>query len=73
MPVDNDVLSVSVCATSSFLADALSTPLFLLGEREGMDLAERYGVDTAYYLRDNRVIVSAGMEKRLRVHVNIEK
>ena len=73
MPVDNDVLSVTVCATSSFLADALSTPLFMLGKREGMDLAERYGVDVAYYLRDNRVIVSSGMEKRLRVQVNIEK
>jgi thiamine biosynthesis lipoprotein len=72
MPVDNDVLSVTVCAKSSFLADALTTPLFLLGECEGMNLAERYGVDTAYYLQDNRVIVSAALEKRLSVQVNIE-
>jgi len=65
MPVDNGVLSVTVCASSSFLADALTTPLFLLGEREGASLAGRYGVDAAFYLNDNRVILSAGMEKRL--------
>ena len=66
MPVDNDILSVTVCAKSSFLADALTTPMFLLGEREGMDLADRYGVDAAYYLRDDRIITNAGMKKRLR-------
>jgi thiamine biosynthesis lipoprotein len=65
MPADNNVLSVTVCAPSSFLADALTTPLFLLGEFEGMNLADRYGVDAAYYLQDNRVIISAGMKTRL--------
>ena len=65
MPSDNDVLSVTVCSSSSFLADALTTPLFLLGEREGMHLADRYGVDAAFYLRDNSVVINAGMEKRL--------
>ena len=68
MPADNGVLSATVCAPSSFLADALATPLFLLGEREGMALADRYGVGAAFYLRDNRVIVNADMKKRLRVH-----
>ena len=67
MPSDNGVLSVTVCAPSSFLADALTTPLFLLGECEGMNLGDRYGVDVAYYLRDNRVIINAGMKKRLCV------
>lgn len=67
VPVDNGVLSVTCCAPTSFLADALTTPLFLLGEREGMTLADRYGVDVAYYLQDNRAIISAGMKKRLCV------
>ena len=64
MPSDNNVLSVTVCSPSSFLADALTTPLFLLGESEGMDLADQYGVGAAYYLRDNRVVISAGMNKK---------
>ena len=70
MPVDNNVLAVTVCAPSSFLADALTTPLFILGEGEGMNLADRYGVDAAYYLQDNRVIISAGMMRRLCVQTN---
>ena len=65
MSADNDTLSVTVCTSSSFLADALSTPLFLLGECDGMGLAERYGAHAAYYLRDDRVIISAGMMERL--------
>lgn len=67
MPVENDVLSVAVCAPTSLLADALTTPLFLLGSKEGMTLAASYGVDVAYYLRDNRVVVSKGMYSKLSI------
>lgn len=65
MPAENDVLSVTVCAPDSLLADALTTPMFLLGPEAGMALAGRYGVEAAYYLRDNRVIISEGMRARL--------
>ena len=65
MPSDNGVLSVTVCAPSGFLADALTTPMFLLGEREGMKLADSYGADAAFYLSDNSVVISPGMANRI--------
>jgi len=65
MPAVSDVLSVTICAASGFLADALSTPLFLLGEHEGLTLADRYGVDAAYYLKDNRIVLNKGMNARI--------
>jgi thiamine biosynthesis lipoprotein len=68
MPYDSDILSVTVCSPSSFLADALATALFLLGEKKGMELAKQYGVDVAYYLRGNRVITNSGMIKRLHCY-----
>lgn len=67
MPVNNGVLSVTVCAPTSLLADALTTPMFLLGETEGMKLARRYGVDAAYFLQDNRIVMSEGMNSRLMI------
>ena len=72
MPADNDVLSVTVCAQTSFLADALTTPLFLLGGRKGIELADRYGVAAAYYLRDNKVIMNTGMKKRLHMQAGTD-
>jgi thiamine biosynthesis lipoprotein len=67
MPAENDVLSVSVCASTSLLADALTTPMFLLGPDEGMKLACRYGVDAAYYLRNNSVVINEGMQTKIRI------
>lgn len=67
MPAENDVLSVAVCAPTSLLADALTTPLFLLDSKEGMELAANYGVDVVYYLRDNRVVLSKGMYSKLSI------
>ena len=68
MPSDTNILSVTVCAPSSLLADALATSLFLLGEKKGMDLAKQYGVDVAYYLQDNCAITNIGMMKRLHCY-----
>ena len=60
-PVQNDVLSVTVQTRSSFLADALTTPLFILGEKAGMELAARCGAEVAYYLRGDEILYSRGM------------
>ena len=64
-PAKSEVLAVTVRATQSLLADALTTPLFLLGAQEGMALARRYGVEAAFYLTGRRVVVSEGMHLSL--------
>ena len=60
MPSGNGVLSVTVCAPTAFLADALSTPLFLLGPEKGVTLAEKYRVFAVYYMEDQRVLCCNG-------------
>lgn len=65
MPVQNRVLSVTVRTKDSFLADAVTTPLLILGEREGMELAERYGVEVVYYLKNNEIVYTRGTELML--------
>lgn len=61
-PVQNEVLSVTVQTKSSFLADALTTPLFILGEKAGMELAARCGAQVIYYLRGDEILYSRGMD-----------
>lgn len=44
LPVDNEVLSVTVFHTGCMQADALATAVLALGETEGLAFADRFGI-----------------------------
>ena len=46
---DNDVLSVTVIADDGTLADALSTACFIKGKDDGLELAQKAGVQAVIY------------------------
>jgi thiamine biosynthesis lipoprotein len=50
-PVTNGVASVTVLASTAMVADALATALMVLGPDDGLDFAERQGVDCLFLLR----------------------
>ena len=60
-PVDNDVASVTIICNNSCIADGLSTACLVLGVEEGKKLAEDYGAETVFILRDGTVIISDGL------------
>lgn len=61
-PVVNELISASIITKSSFLADALSTTLYVLGSEAGMALMESIdGVEAILLTADGRVITSAGV------------
>lgn len=51
--------SVSVIHRSAFIADILSTTLYVMGVREGLDWARAHGI-TAIFIDENGVIRTAG-------------
>ncbi len=51
-PADN-MLSVTVISSSSALADALSTTLFLMDVETGMEFIKAYDAEAIWYLEDN--------------------
>ena len=51
-PADN-MLSVTVISSSSALADALSTTLFLMDVETGMEFIKGYDAEAIWYLEDN--------------------
>lgn len=60
-PVQNDVVCVTVCAKKSLLADGLTTALFVLGAKEGMELARRFRVQAVYLERGGKISYTAGL------------
>ena len=57
-PVENEVLSATIISTHSMLADALSTSLYILGEKEGMELLSTEQADGILVLKDDKIVTS---------------
>jgi thiamine biosynthesis lipoprotein len=67
-PAENDLLSVTIVATSSMDADALSTSTFLLGADKGMSLIEQTkNVDAIFINKKREVRLSSGLLGKVKV------
>ncbi len=51
-PASNQLAAVSVVASSCMLADAWATALLVLGEKAGIELARKRGMDVVFVLHD---------------------
>jgi FAD:protein FMN transferase len=67
-PVQNGLLTVTVCTQNSMLADALTTAIFVLGMDEGMNLADKYGVQAVFLAGDGRISYPHGMDITIIEH-----
>ena len=62
-PSESGLLSVSIVCKDGTLADALSTTLFVLGEKEAIDYWRNYGGFEAILVTDDgRVVVTDGLK-----------
>ena len=57
-PASSGLLSVSVIADSSMLADALSTAAFVLGAKEGIKLIRSYGAEVIFITENGDILSS---------------
>lgn len=58
--VDSDILSVTICCPSSLQADALSTSVFLLGSKKGVDLINHMDDTSALIITEDMKQHSVG-------------
>jgi len=69
-PIEN-IMSVTVVADNTTDADALSTAIMVMGEKEGMRLAKRLGVEciivTGKNEEDMKVIISDGLKDKVKL------
>jgi FAD:protein FMN transferase len=67
LPTESGLLSVTVTAQSSAVADALATALFAAGMREGAEFLLRYpGAQAVFIDRDATVYLTRGLAHRFR-------
>ena len=60
-PVNNDVASVTVLASSCMHADAWATALLVAGPGEGLAMAQRMGLEVLFLLRRAEGLVNMGL------------
>ena len=75
-PSDSDLKSVSIVSKDGTLADALSTSLFIMGEKKAIDYWKTKGknFDIILLTKDNRLLVSEGVSDRIisdRYDINV--
>ena len=75
-PSDSDLKSVSIVSKDGTLADALSTSLFIMGEKKAIEYWKTKGknFDIIILTEDNRLLVSEGVSDRIvsdRYDINI--
>ncbi len=67
-PADNGLLAVTVVCESSTEADALSTALFVMGLKNGLDYAEQTpGVEAVFFTDDQGIYVTSGLEDKIEI------
>lgn len=62
-PIQNDLVSVTVFASSAFLADAFATAVFVLGKEEGIKLLEKYGLKGILITKNKAVLKTNGLKE----------
>lgn len=67
LPVENDLVSVTVISDSGLLSDALSTACFVLGAEGGAKLAAKYGCEAIFITEDKKVICTDGIKPNVTV------
>ena len=61
-PANSGICSVTVVTDSGLLSDALSTACFVLGETEGLALAESYGAKVMMVRKDGNIVMNDAMK-----------
>lgn len=66
-PAQNGVVSFSIIADSSLMADALSTSCFILGREKGIELLENLGVQGFCVTKDKKVYTTDSLKNNLEI------
>lgn len=67
-PVANELTSISILSTDSFLADGLSTVVFTMGAKEGYKFVENYeNVEGIFITKEKDVYITSGLKEKYSI------
>ncbi len=65
-PAESDLISVTVIAPEGYLADGLSTAIFVLGYKKGMELLESKGLDGILVNSGKKVFLTKKIKGKIK-------
>lgn len=68
MPVQNDIISVTVVAENGTLSDFLSTAIFAEGIEQGIKLADEFDAEIIIVKKDKSVLISKDLEEKITIN-----
>ena len=66
-PAESDLISASVIAPEGYLADSLSTAVFVLGAEKGISLLESMEIDGVLVTADKKVIITKNLKGEVSI------
>ena len=66
-PAESDLISVSVIAPEGYVADGLSTAVFVLGLEKGLSLLESAGLDGVLVNADKKVFLTRNLKGKIEI------
>jgi thiamine biosynthesis lipoprotein len=66
-PAESDLISVSVIAPEGYVADGLSTAVFVLGLEKGLSLLESEGLDGVLVNADKEVFITRNLKGKVEI------
>jgi len=67
-PAQSKLLSVSIIGSTSMIADALSTSVFIMGQEKGLDLVQKFpDIEAILIDNTNKVYVSPGLTNSISI------
>ncbi len=66
-PAESDLVSATVLAPEGYLADSLSTAVFVLGSEKGIALLESQGYDGVLIKKSKEVVLTKGLEGKVTI------
>jgi thiamine biosynthesis lipoprotein len=66
-PTESRLISVSVMASEGYIADGLSTGIFILGPERGVDLLESMDLDGIIVDMDKKVYITENLREKIKI------
>ena len=66
-PAESDLVSVSVIAPDGYVADSLSTTVFILGLEKGLSFLESAGLDGVLINADKKVFLTRNLKGKIEI------
>lgn len=72
LPIDTDLISISILDNDSMKCDALSTPILLMGANKGISFMKEHNINGILITKNNELIANKSLFKHIKADKNLK-